>query len=215
VANASGRIFRVGGISLVLSGVLFLVRLVAELAAGPPPSTGTEILAWMARGRLPLAFVSEALFIAGMLLVPGVVALHASVASREGPLAAVGAGLLVVTLPVLFVTLVIHGRLVYDVYGLRVRDPTAAELTLALYVGGMHAVFLMLAVATLVLSLAMRATYGRGIVGLGIATAVLDIGAAYPWALGAPFLVLCQVVFTAWLVAVGSRLWRLGSPAPG
>jgi len=164
--------------------------------------------------RLPLAFVSEALFIAGMLLIPGAVALYASLASREGPKAAVGAGVLVVTLPVLFATLVIHGRLVYDVYGLRVRDPTAAELTVALYAGGMHAVFLMLAVATLVLSLAMRATYGRAIVGLGIATAVLDIAAAYPWALGAPVLVLCQVVFTAWFVAVGSKLWLLGSAAP-
>src|SRR5262249_13687841 len=162
------------------------VRLVAELVAGPPPSTGAEILAWAARARLPLAFVNEALFIAGMLLVPGVVALHASLANREGPMAAVGVGVLLVTLPVLFVTLVVQGRLVYEVYGLRVHDPSAAELTVALYAGGIHAVFLMLAIATLILSLAMSATYGRAIVGLGIATAALDIAAAYPWALGGP-----------------------------
>jgi len=214
VANASGRLFKVGGISLVLSGVLFLIKIVAELVAGPPPTTGAEILAWAARGRIPLAIVSEALFIAGMLLVPGAVALHASIANREGPRAGVGVGLLVVRLPVLFVTLVIHGRLVYDVYGLRVRDPTAGELTVALYAGGMHVVFLMLAIATLVLSLAMKATYGRIIVGLGMVTTVLDVAAAYPWALGAPLLALCQVAFTAWLVAVGAKLWQLGSEVP-
>jgi hypothetical protein len=208
-------LFKGGGIALGLSGALFVVKLALDVTTGPPPSHGTEILAWMARERLPLAFVSEVLFIAGMLLIPGGVALYASLASREGPKASVGAGALAVTLPVLFVVAVVHGRLVYDVYGLRVRDPAVAELTVALYAGGMHAVFLMLAVATLVLSLAMRSTYGWAIAGLGIATAVLEVAAAYPWAIGTPLLALTQIAVAGWFIAVGAKLWLLGGAVAG
>jgi hypothetical protein len=211
MADEPKGLFKAGGVALGLSGALFLVKMALDLASGPPPSTGAEILIWMASGRLALAWVSEVLFTAGMLLVPGAVALHASLASREGPKAAVGTSLLGVTLPVLFATAVIHGRLVYDVYGIRVRDPAAAELTVALYAGGMHAVYLMLAVATLVLSLAMRSTYGRAIALLGIVTAVLDVAASYPWAIGTPLLVLSQLAFGGWFIAVGSKLWLRGS----
>lgn len=211
MADGPRVLFKAGGVSLVLSGTLFLVKMALDLVTGPPPSTGTEILVWMGSGRLALAFVSEVLFTAGMLLVPGLVAVHASLASRDGPTAAVGTSLLAVTLPVLFAVCVVHGRLVYDVYGLRVRDPLGAELIVALYAGGMHAVFLMLAVGTLVLSLAMRATYGRPIALLGIATAVLNVVVAYPWAIGTPFLVLSQIVFAAWFIAVGAKLWLLGA----
>ena len=211
MADEPKGLFKAGGVALVLSGTLFVVKMALDLAAGPPPSNGIAILVWMASGRLALAWVSEVLFTAGMLLVPGVVALHASLASREGPKAAVGTSLLAVTLPVLFATAVVHGRLVYDVYGLRVRDPAVAELTVALYAGGMHAVYLMLAVATLVLSLAMRSTYGRPLALLGIVTAVLDVAASYPWAIGTPLLVLSQIAFGGWFIAVGSKLWMLGA----
>ena len=207
-------LFRAGGVSLALSGVMFLAKLGVDLAAGPPPSSGTEILAWMASGRVALAWVSEVLFIGGMLLIPGVIALHASLASAGGHKAAVGTGVIAVTLPVLFAVAIVHGRLVYDVYGLRVRDPAVAELVVALYGGGMHAVGLMMAVGTLVLSLTMRPTYGRVIVSLGVVSAALDVVGSYPWALGTPLLVLCQVVFAGWFIAVGSRLWSLGATAP-
>ena len=210
MAEASRGLFRGGGVSLVLAGALFLVKLALDLAAGPPPSNGAQILAWTVEARLHLAFVNEVLFIAGMLLVPGVVALHASLSSREGPRATVGAGVLAVTLPVLFVTAVVHGRLVYDVYGIRVRDPLAAELTVALYAGGMHAVYLMLAIGTLVLSLAMRTTYGVPIAVFGLATAALDVAASYPWAIGTPVLVLSQIAFAGWFIAVGCKLWFFG-----
>lgn len=211
MADEPRRLFKAGGVALGLSGALFLVKLALDLATGPPPSTGAEILVWMASGRLALAWVSEVLFTAGMLLVPGIVALHASLARTEGPKAAVGASLLAVTLPVLFATAVVHGRLVYDVYGLRVRDPAVAELTVALYAGGMHAVYLMLAVATLVLSLAMRRTFGRPVALLGIVTAVLDVAASYPWAIGTPLLVLSQIALGGWFIAVGSKLWMRDS----
>ena len=204
-------LFKAGGVSLVLSGVMFLVKLGLDLAAGSPPSNGTEILAWVASSKLALALVSEVLFIGGMLLIPGMIAVHASLASKGGHRAALGTGVIAVTLPVLFAVLIVHGRLVYDVYGLRVRDPAVAELVVALYGGGIHAVGLMMAIGTLVLSLTMRPTYGRAIVWLGVVTAALDAVGSYPWALGTALLVLCHVAFAGWFIAVGWRLWSLGA----
>lgn len=213
MADEPKGLLKAGGLSLVLSGILFLVKLALDLSTGPPPSTGTEILAWITQGKLALAFVNEVLFFAGMLLVPGAAALHASLRSRGGNKAVVGLGCLAVTLPVLFSAVIVHGRLVYPVYGIQVRDPLGAEFALALYAGGMHAVSLMLAVATVLLSLAMQSTYGRPIAYLGFVAAVFDVVGSYPWGLGAPLLVLSQVVPAAWLIAVGSKLWMLG-PAP-
>jgi hypothetical protein len=208
-------LFKVGAVSLVLSGTLFLVKLVLDLVTGPPPSTGIEILAWITQGKLALAFVNEALFIAGMLVVPGAAALHASLRAKGGNKAVVGIGCLAVTLPVLFSAVIVHGRLIYPVYGIQVRDPLGAELAVALYAGGMHAVSLMLAIATVLLSLAMGSTYGRPIAYLGFVAAVFDVVGSYPWELGAPVRVLSQVVPAAWLIAVGSKLWMLGAaPSP-
>jgi len=213
MADEPTRLFKIGAVSLVLSGVSFLVKLVLDLAAGSPPSTGTEILAWVASSKLALAFGSEVLFIGGMFLVPGMVALHASLAGTDGRWATVGTGFVAVTLPVLFGVAVVHGRLIFPVYGLEVRDPAVAELLVALYGGGIHAVGIMMAVATLVLSLAMRRTYGWAIASLGIVTAVLDVVGSYPWALGTPLLIFCQVLFAGWFIAVGFRLWSLGAAA--
>ena len=59
-------IYKFGGISFIISGILFLVKYLLDLMVGPPPSSGAEILAWRASGELPLAFTSEVLFFAGV-----------------------------------------------------------------------------------------------------------------------------------------------------
>jgi len=48
--------------------------------------------------------------------------------------------------------LIIHGRLVYPIYGMRVDTPEAAALVVMVFCGGLHAIYLLLAVATIVLS---------------------------------------------------------------
>jgi hypothetical protein len=76
--------------------------------------------------------------------------------------------------------------------------------------GGLHAVYLLLAVATIVLSLAMkRGAYAKWIVYFGFATAVLDIIGSYPWAIGPVLTLLCELSFGGWFVAVGSQLFRM------
>lgn len=203
-------LYRLGGISLIGSGILMLARHLLEVGAGPPPSGGVEILAWAEAGRLPLMLANEAFFVAGMLLIPGVIALHASLARADRTGAAIGCAILAAAIPVMFVLDIVHGRLIYEVYGLRIDTPAVAELAVALFHGGLHATSIMLGVATFVLGLAMRrGPYGRGLAAMGLVTGVFDVVGSYPWAIGPALLLVCQVLFAAWFMAVGWKLHGL------
>ena len=200
---------RFGGVAFMISGALFFTKYILDVLAGPPPSTGAEIIVWVEANRLALSLVTEVLFFASMSLVPAVIALYLTLASVERALAATGCGIIAVVIPVLGVLLIVHGRLVYPVYGLRVSDPAVAELVVALFYGGLHAVGLLMAVATFVLSLAMRrGAFGAPVAALGFATAVGDTVGAYPYLISPVVLFGCQLLFAAWFVAVGWKLLR-------
>jgi hypothetical protein len=187
-----------------------LTKHLLELRAGPQPSSGLEILAWVEAGRLPLMLANEALFVAGMLMIPGVIALHASLARVDPTRAAIGCGILAAAIPVLFALDIVHGRLVYTVYGLRIDTPAAAELAVALFQGGLHATSIMMGFGTFVLGLAMwRGPFGRGLAALGLVTGVFDVVGSYPWVIGPVTMLVCQVLFTTWFVAVGWKLHGL------
>jgi hypothetical protein len=203
-------LFRFGGAAFIVSGLLFLTRDIVEYTMGAPPSNGVDILAWVESRKLALSLVSEVLFFAAISLVPAVIALYHSLATTDRVKAATGCGIIATAIPVTAMALIVHGRLVYPVYGLRVSSPAIAEFTVAVFYGAMHAVGLLLAVATFVLSLAMRrGVYGTRIAYLGFATAVLDVVGSYPDAIGPVATLACRVAFAAWFVALGSRLYRL------
>jgi hypothetical protein len=73
-------------------------------------------------------FVSEFLFFATVLLVPGTIALCQSLVDVDSTKAAAGCGIIAATIPVMAVMLIIHGRLVFPIYGIRVDTPEAAAL---------------------------------------------------------------------------------------
>lgn len=208
------RLNRFGGGALVASGILFVVLAFLDFRAGPPPSDGAEILLWRDSQALVLDFVSELLFFATVLLVPGTVALYRSLVDLDRTKAATGCGIIAATIPVMAMMLIVHGRLVYPIYGMRVDTPEAAALVVMLFYGGLHAVYLLLAVATIVLSLAMtRGAYAKWIAYFGFATAALDIIGSYPWAIGPVLTLVCELSFGGWFVAVGSQLFRMRSAA--
>ena len=203
------RLSRLGGIAFIISGALFFTRYILDVMAGSPPSAGAEIILWVEANKLVLSLVSEVLFFASMSLVPAVIALYLTLASVERTLAATGCGIIAVVVPVLGVLLIVHGRLVYPVYGLHISDPAVAELIVALFYGGLHAVGLLMAVATFVLSLAMRrGAFGAPVAALGFATAVGDTVGAYPDLISPVVLFVCQLLFAAWFVAVGWKLLK-------
>jgi hypothetical protein len=205
---------RFGGGALVASGVLFAVLAFLDFLTGPPPSNGTEILQWRDSQALVLDFVSESFFFATVLLIPGTIALYQSLVDIDRTNAAAGCGIIAATIPVMAVMLVVHGRLVYPIYGMRVDTPESAALVIMVYYGGLHAIYLLLAVATTVLSLAMkRGAYANWIANLGFATAALDIIGSYPWAIGPVLTLVCELSLAGWFVAVGSQLFRMRGSA--
>lgn len=193
-----------GGGALVVSGVLFIVLALLDLRVGPPPSDGVAILAWRESNATALAFVSELLFFATILLVPGTIALYRSLAEIDRTKASTGCGIIGVTIAVVSVMLVVHGRLIYPIYGMRVETPELAAFVATVFYGGLHSVYLLLAVATIVLSLAMRrGVYPTWIAYLGFVTAGADIIGSYPWVIGPIGTFVCQLFLAAWFVAVG------------
>jgi len=54
-----------------------------------------------------------------------------------------------------------------------------------------------------------RGVYGRNIAYLGFATGVFDIIGAYPDIIGPILVLVSQVLFAAWFMAVGSKLYRV------
>jgi hypothetical protein len=206
--------YRFGGGALVASGVLFAVLAFLDFRTGPPPSNGTEILQWRDSQALVLDFVSESFFFATVLLIPGTIALYQSLVDVDRTKAAAGCGIIAATIPVMAVMLIVHGRLVYPIYGMRVDTPETAALVVMVFYGGLHAIYLLLAVATIVLSLAMkRGAYATWIANLGFATAALDIIASYPWAIGPILTLVCELSLAGWFVAVGSQLFRMRGSA--
>jgi len=209
MVGATRGLQRLGGIGLAAGGGLFLLAGVLEVLAGAPPADGAQILTWMAAQRLPLAFVSEATFLAVVAAIPGVAALQRALAGEHPGKVALGCGSMALAGAILTAALVAHGRLVFPVYGLRVSSPATAELVVSLYAGGLHAAELLLAVGTAVLGLAMwRGPFGKTLSSLGVATGALQITASYPWAISPAILLTCRAAFASWLVAVGARLAR-------
>jgi len=214
MARELTRPYKFGGGALVASGILFVVLAFLDFRAGPPPSNGAEVLLWRNSQALVLDFVSEFLFFATVLLVPGTVAVYQSLVDVDRTKAATGCGIIAATIPVMAVMLIVHGRLVYPIYGMRVDTPEAAALVVMIFYGGVHAIYLLLAVATIVLSLAMkRDAYAKWIAYFGFATAALDIIGSYPWAIGPVLTLVCELSFAGWFVAVGSQLFRMRSAA--
>jgi len=210
------RPFRGGGAAFAASGLLFGVRAVLDLRAGAPPSNGEEILAWIASHSLILSFDSEILFFATVFLVPAVIALHRSLAQVDRAKADTGCGILALNIPLLAMLLIIHGRLVYPVYGLSASTPDQAALVVALFYGGMHAVDLLMAAATFILSLAMtRAAYGKPVAYLGFTAVLFRIIGSYPYAIGPVATLVSQLVPAAWFIAVGWRLYGMREEAAG
>jgi hypothetical protein len=209
VTHQTDRLYRSGAIALIASGLLFLAKYVLELMAGPVPSSGLAILAWAEAGRLPLIYANEALFFAGILLIPAVAALYVRLAAVDRASAALGSGIMAAAIPVLLALDIVHGRLIYPVYGLRIATPAEAELVVGLFYGGLHAVLIMMAVATIALSLALwRDPDGRRIAYLGILTGLFDVTGSFPWVIGPVLMAISQTLFAAWFLAVGLMLYR-------
>ena len=212
-AARTTRTFRVEGFALAASGTLFLAKAFFDLKVGNPPSGGREIFAWTSAEKLSISMTNEILVIASVLLVPGLIGLYASLVGFDRRKAAIGCGIVAVLIPVILAIAIVHGRFVYPVYNIQLKDPSVMQVVASIYYGGEHAVLLLFGVATIVLSLAMRNTpYGKTILYLGLITGVADIIGSYPWLIGSALTFVSELLFALWFIAVGVMLagsrWR-------
>lgn len=214
-AAGETRRFTVGGFAGAVAGALFAVTLVLDRVVGDPPSEGVQLLAWATSHRVALAFTNESLGFAAALLIPFVLALYRRMEGPDRPWAAFGCGLLAVAVPVLLVLVIVHGRLMYPVFGIALDDGATVALVVSLYEGGLHLVWLMVGAALIIVALAMRrGAWGRGAVGFGIVVGLLQIAGGYPSLLGPVLTAITRAAFVAWLVFVGVRLVRVQPDPP-
>ena len=156
----------------------------------------------------------ELLVIAAVLMIPGLVGLQRSRRGSPHRGAATGVAIMAATIPAMVIVSVFGGRLVFPMYGIELTDPDTAKLNVGLYFGGQHATLLLLGVATMLVSLAMRDTrYGRAVVSLGFATAVADVAGSYPDVIGLRLTLLTARALGGWFIAVGAHLYQ-ESPGP-
>ncbi len=195
---------------LMLGGSCFAGRAAAALAAGPPPSTGIEILAWVDGARWALILGNETLVIGAGLLIAGLYGFQQVFCAIAPVKATTGSALLFAASIVCLLLGIVQGRFVYPVHGISLTRPEDAELLASLYFGGYHLVALALTAATTCWSLAMlKATKWVPLGYLGFAVAAGSVLSSYPDLIGAVLVFVFESSLAFWWAATG--LWLLKS----
>ncbi|EMS72727.1 hypothetical protein [Ruminiclostridium cellobioparum] len=199
-------IIKVGGISLIISGVLFFVQYLFLLPLPAPPSVDAELMAWLADWRFNIAMADEVFFFATLLMIPSIAALYRILVRADRIKTLVGCGLLVTIIPVNIMLVIILGRLVYPVYNIEL-SPDIYKLIISIYYGGMHCTAIILSAATIILSFAIRkSVLGKPAANFGFLAGIFDLIGAYPWLLGTAMAFVSQLFFPAWFVILGIRI---------
>lgn len=71
----------------------------------------------------------------------------------------------------------------------------------------MHSVAIILSVATIILSFAIRkSVIGKSTSNFGFLVGIFDFIGAYPWLIGTTMVFVSQLFFAAWFVLLGIRM---------
>ena len=199
-------VIRFGGISLIISGILFFVQYLFFLPVPAPPMADADLLVWLREWKFQISMADEVLLFAAVLLIPGILALYRVLVKAEPVKTWLGCGLLAVTVPVYVVLDIILGRLVYPVYDLEL-SPDIYKLVISMYYGGMHIIAIIMSGATIILSFVIRRSgLGKLAAYSGFVVGAADLVGAYPWITGTAMMFVTQVFFAAWFVLVGIKL---------
>jgi len=200
---------RFGGIALLFSSFLMLGRVVFFLVIPAPPGNGGSIINWAAYAHLGLAMSNELLFFAIIAMLPASIALFLLFKEQNMTKAVLGCGIILISVPIVSLLNIIHGRLVYPVFGVLLSEESA-RYTISVFFGGMHAINLMYAVALVTLGLAMQDQHwGSRYLILSIIAAISEIAGAYPWVVGHLADGVTQAMYVAWLAVIGIKLVTL------
>ena len=219
-------LYRVGGVSAVLFVVLTIVSIVLAFITPQPQSSGGSLMLPGGVATLQYIASNRSVFILDQILFVGPVvltmvvflALYVALKHLSKSYAAIGAVVGIVGVVLSLVPLSLVGGLVYlsDQYvaattvAQRAGFTTAAESLIAqnniVSAGG-----ILFAVGVLVIALAMlKGVFQKGIAYVGIVTGVVGIICeAFRPILGPGYSI--YLILLIWLLAVGWKLYRLGS----
>ncbi|MEK8214586.1 hypothetical protein [Paenibacillus sp. FSL L8-0463] len=199
-------LIKFGGITLILSGILFFVQYLFLLPMPSSPLSDADLVTWLQEWRFNLSMADELLFFATLLLIPSIVALYQILVKVDKIKTSLGCSLLAVIISVNILLVIILGRLVYPVYNIEL-SPDIYKLVISIYYGGMHSVAIILSMATIILCLVIRkSVLGKSAAYFGFVVGVLDLIGAYPWIVGTTMVFVSQLAFAAWFVFIGMRM---------
>ena len=199
------RLYRAGGFSLILAGILFIVNLPLLLIVGPPPTSGEAALAIVAAQNL-LFRTSNGIFIAsGIVFIPAVLALYLALKELDREYALIASGLAAVAIPIFQTTNMLN----YSITG--VNNAAVAGLVLGVSRAGDTISVLLFSIAVLIWGVIMRkGVFSKGAAYLGVLTGVVGIISSIPIPAIGLIGLFSLVLFAIWFLAIGSKLYKLG-----
>ncbi|RCX23336.1 hypothetical protein DFP94_101933 [Fontibacillus phaseoli] len=200
-----------GGITFILSGILFFAQYLFVLPIPTLPLSDADLVKWLQEWRFNISMADELMFFAALLLIPSLFALYRILVKADKIKTVLGCGLLAATVPVNILLVVILGRLVYPVYEIEL-SPEIYKLVLSIYYGGLHSVAIILGMATIILCLVIgKSILGKPMAYFGFTAGLLELVGAYPWLIGSVMVFVSQLVFSAWFVMLGLNMaWKSG-----
>jgi len=214
LSASKARMIRFGGIALLFSSLLMLGRSIFFIFIPAPPANGESVLNWVADAHFLLAMSNELLFFAIFAMLPASCALFILFKEQNMTKAVLGCGIILISVPIVSLLNIIHGRLVYPIFGV-LPSEESVRYSISVFYGGMHAVNLMHAIALVILGSAMQdQRWGTRYLALSVIVAISEIAGAYPWIIGRLFDGITQVIYVFWLAIIGIKVFKLGySPA--
>ena len=211
-------LYKAGGSSYLIVGVLYIISFVLLIILGPPPSTGEAYL----KSAPPLQTLVLIWASVDILLIPSVLGLYLALKELNKTHMLIATGLWGVAIPAdlatlgLFFSLVPLGR----AYAAATADAqraayvAAADLTVGATNAGFTLGFFLFGFAILIQSMAMlKGVFSKATAYLGIVTGILSlvagVGFATVPALGI-FPLIWFILLGIWWLLVGSKLYKLG-----
>jgi hypothetical protein len=216
-------LYRWGGVSSLINGVLYIVGVILFLGMGVTPSGGEAILKWLVEQTTLAYTVYGVLMVTDILLVPVVLALYLALkgVNKNAMLAAAGfVGLfLVLDLGVTCISSVALTTISQNYVAATSDIQRAAYVATANYVLGVTAAsepfysFVVSSIGFLIISLVMlKGVFSKATAYLGIAASI--VGFVDGISLFVPALAISAaiaiILYGIWSLLVGYRLYRLG-----
>jgi hypothetical protein len=219
--------YRLGGLSAILLAVGYIAIIPLYLIAGPPPSGGEPRLQYLAGKAMLWWLILAISVLTDLLFIPLALSLYLALKglNRNAMLIAVALMTLFVVLD-LAVTWTNYGALLTlssgyagATTGQRATYVAAAGYSSSVLSSGVAAVYTIMvpSLAILIVGLVMlKGVFHKGVAYLAVVTGAAGILSVVGSFLTTAFnvaVVLTSALTTIWILAVGIRLFRLGSPS--